>query len=757
VQVVVRDVRLPWTEADLTELGEAERQAEAEHLAAADRTRKFDLRRPPLLRLLLLKLGEDHHRLVLTNHHILWDGWSMPILIGELLALYAQQGDDVGLPRVTPYRDYLGWLAAQDLDAARTAWSAELAGLEGPTLVAREVADRAPALPEQLTVELSEEFTERLGALARRCSATVSTVIQAAWGILLARTTGRDDVVFGATVSGRPPELPGVEQMVGLFINTLPVRVRLRNDETVREFLAGLQRRQAELTDHHDLGLTEIQQLAGHGTLFDTTTVFESYPLDPSAWHSPAEGLRLAGIQAVDATHYPLTLAAIPGPRLALRLAYRTDVFTAEQAEQYLSRLRRLLEAMAEQPERPAHTVEFLTPQERHQLLVEWNGTPAGHAEGTIPELFEARVAQTPDAVAVVFGGITLTYAELNARANRLAHHLIDAGVGPEQFVALALPRSAELVTAVLAVQKAGAAYLPIDPDYPAERLEYMLRDAAPSCVLTTSEAVAAVTGNAPRVLLDDPATAAEIAARPAADPTDADRRLPLRDANPAYMIYTSGSTGRPKGVVIPHRNVVRLMAETEHWFAFGADDTWTLFHSYAFDFSVWELWGPLLYGGRLVVVPHAVSRSPEDFLALLAEQRVTVLNQTPSAFYQLMEAEAANPVLGSQLALRYVVFGGEALDFGRLRSWYARHDDRAPVLVNMYGITETTVHVTYLPLDREVAERDRGSLIGVPIPDLRAYVLDTRLALCPPGTTGELYLAGAGLARGYWQRPSLS
>ncbi|MFE2728096.1 amino acid adenylation domain-containing protein [Kitasatospora sp. NPDC059327] len=757
IQVVVRDVRLPWTEADLTELGEAERQDEAERLATADRTRKFDLRRPPLLRLLLLKLGEEHHRLVLTNHHILWDGWSMPILITELLELYARQGDDAGLPQVTPYRNHLSWLATQDLDAARAAWSAELADLEGPTLVAPDVADRAGVLPQQRTIELSEEFTTQLGALARQCSATVSTVIQAAWGILLARTTGRDDVVFGATVSGRPPELPGVERMVGLFINTLPVRVRLRTDETVQEFLTRLQCGQAELTDHHHLGLTEIQQLAGTSTLFDTTTVFESYPLDPSAWHSPTEDLRLAGVQAVDATHYPLTLAAIPGPRLVLRLAYRTDAFTTEQAEQHLSRLRRLLQAMAEQPERPSHTVGFLTPQERHQLLVEWNGTPAGSAEGTIPELFEARVAQTPDAVAVVFEGTTLTYAELNARANRLAHHLITAGVEPEQFVALALPRSAELVTAVLAVQKAGAAYLPIDPNYPAERLEYMLRDAGPSCVLTTSEAVAAVTGDAPRVLLDDPATAAAIAARLATDPTDADRRRPLRDTNPAYMIYTSGSTGLPKGVVIPHRNVVRLMTETEHWFAFGPDDTWTLFHSYAFDFSVWELWGPLLYGGRLVVVPHAVSRSPEDFLALLVEQRVTVLSQTPSAFYQLMEAEAANPELGSQLALRYVVFGGEALDLGRLRSWYLRHDDRAPVLVNMYGITETTVHVTYLPLDREAAERDRGSLIGVPIPDLRAYVLDARLELCAPGVVGELYVGGAGLARGYWQRPGLT
>ncbi|MFE4977912.1 condensation domain-containing protein, partial [Kitasatospora sp. NPDC056651] len=374
VQVVVRDVRLPWTEADLTELGEAERQAEAEHLAARARDRAFDLRRPPLLDFLLVKLAPERHRFVLTNHHILWDGWSSAVLIGELLALYAQQGDDAGLPRVTPYRDYLGWLAAQDLDAARTAWSAELAGLEGPTLVAREVADRAGVLPELLVAELPEDVTARLTERARQCEATLSTVVQTAWGILLARTTSREDVVFGTTVSGRPPEVPGIEKMVGLLINTLPVRVRLRPDETIARLLARVQEQQTELIDHHHLGLTEIQQLAGHGTLFDTTTVFESYPLDPSAWHSPAEGLRLAGIQAVDATHYPLALSVIPGPRLALRLAYRTDAFPAEDARRWLSRLEGLLRTIADQPELGVGQVDILTPQERHQLLVEWGG-----------------------------------------------------------------------------------------------------------------------------------------------------------------------------------------------------------------------------------------------------------------------------------------------------------------------------------------------------------------------------------------------
>ncbi|MFJ3128692.1 amino acid adenylation domain-containing protein, partial [Streptomyces sp. NPDC093108] len=757
VQAILREVPLPWTEVDLSSHDEAGREWEAARLADEERARRFSLRRPPLLRFLLIRLAGNRHRFVLTNHHILWDGWSMPVLIGELLALYAAGGGDAALPKVTPYRDYLAWLAAQDRDAARAAWASALAGLEGPTLVAPQVADRAPELPGHVSVDLSEELTRRTARLARDCSATMNTLVQAAWGLLLSRITGRDDVVFGATVSGRPPELPGVERMVGLFINTLPVRVRLRNDEPVTELVSRLQAEQAELMEHHHLGLTEVQQQAGGRDLFDTTTVFESYPLDASSWTSPAEGLKLAAVDGVDATHYPLALAAIPGPRLTLRLGYRGDAFPEAEARQYLDRMVRLLEAMADGPGRPVGTIALLTPDERRRLLVEWNGTAGPAPEGTLPGLFEARVAQSPDTVAVVCGSTTLTYAELNARANRLAHLLITEGVGPEQFVALALPRSADLIVAVLAVQKAGAAYLPIDPNYPAERLAYMVRDARPVCVLAMAETASAVADDVPRVVLDDPATADRLAACPAGDPTDVERLRPLDPAHPAYMIYTSGSTGRPKGVVIPHRNVIRLMTQTEHWFDFGPDDVWTLFHSYAFDFSVWELWGPLLYGGKLVVVPYAVSRSPQEFLSLLVEERVTVLNQTPSAFYQLMQADHEAPEIGAQLALKYVIFGGESLDLRRLEDWYSRHADDAPTLVNMYGITETTVHVTYVALDREAARRDQGSLIGTAIPDLKAYVLDGGLGLVPPGVVGELYVSGAGLARGYWRRAGMT
>ncbi|MCL9798315.1 amino acid adenylation domain-containing protein, partial [Frankia sp. AgKG'84/4] len=384
-------------------------------------------------------------------------------------------------------------------------------------------------------------------------------------------------------------------------------------------------------------------------------------------------------------------------------------------------------------------------------------------AEATLPELFEAQARQAPDAIALTWREVSLTYAELDARANRLAHLLRGRGVGPESLVAVALARSVDLVVALLAVQKAGGAYLPIDPAYPAERISFMLRDAAPVCALTTVDVRAALptrTG-VTTIALDDPLVAAALAGQPATVPGPHGRATA---DNLAYVIYTSGSTGAPKGTLIPHRNVVRLFADTRRHFHFGDTDVWTLFHSASFDFSVWELWGPLLHGGRLVVVDHEVSRSPEQFLDLLERESVTVLNQTPSAFAALIDADrdgadrdgADRDGADRELALRLVIFGGEALDTERLTPWFDRHADDAPRLVNMYGITETTVHVTYLPLDRASGAARRG-MIGEPIDGLRARLLDRHLTPVPPGVPGEIYVSGAQLARGYLGRPDLS
>ncbi|MCA1682121.1 MAG: amino acid adenylation domain-containing protein, partial [Actinobacteria bacterium] len=487
--------------------------------------------------------------------------------------------------------------------------------------------------------------------------------------------------------------------------------------------------------------------------------------------NAPDQAAELPGLQVehvelpVVTAHFDLTIEfeEFEGT-LDGALIYNTDLFDSVTVERMVGHLQRLLAGIVAEPDRPVGELPMMTPAERHQVLEAWNGSGQVDASVTVPvtlpELFAEQVSRTPEATAVVFEGVELSYAELNARANRLARLLMERGAGPERFVALALPRSGEMVVTLLAVLKSGAAYVPVDRDYPPERITGMLDDADPVLLLTTSEVtdqLAGVESGVGRLVLDDPEVVASVDLQSDTELTDADRRGALSADSPAYVIYTSGSTGRPKGVVIPHRNVTRLFSATQQWFEFDECDVWTMFHSYAFDFSVWEIWGPLLHGGRLVVVPYAVSRSPEDFLRLLVTEKVTVLNQTPSAFYQLMRADHQDPELGAGLSLRYVVFGGEALDLGRLGQWYEHHDDQAPVLVNMYGITETTVHVSYLAVDEVTAARAVGSRIGVAIPDLRVYVLDRGLGPVPVGVAGELYVAGAGLARGYLHRPGLT
>ena len=373
----------------------------------------------------------------------------------------------------------------------------------------------------------------------------------------------------------------------------------------------------------------------------------------------------------------------------------------------------------------------------------------------TLASLFEAQATATPDAIALSFGGESLTYGLLEAAANRLAYHLISLGVGPEDLVGLVLNRSMEMIVAILATLKAGAAYLPLDPAYPNDRLSFTLQDSGAKVLLTRSDMANSPICDAAILKLDDPAMVRTLSHYPATAPGDDDRAGPLHPENLAYVIYTSGSTGKPKGVQITHRNAVRLFSETAAWYEFGTQDVWTLFHSYAFDFSVWEIWGALLYGGRLVIVDDATRRSPPDFLTLLANEGVTVLNQTPSAFYQLLAVAQDRPQV--KLALRYVIFGGEALELKRVSAWYRARPDDTAVFVNMYGITETTVHVTYFPMTQDIAEAAQASLIGEAIPDLQLHVLDTSLSPVEAGVTGELYVAGEGLARGYMNRPGLT
>ncbi|SFJ16099.1 non-ribosomal peptide synthase domain TIGR01720/amino acid adenylation domain-containing protein [Amycolatopsis sacchari] len=687
VQVVLDEVELPWTEVD----------GDLEGVLARDRAARFTLDEPPLLRMTLVRMSDTDHRLVLTNHHLLLDGWSLPLLVSELLALYG--GTEP--PRPRPYRDYLSWLSTRDVQASTEAWLRVLDDVE-PTLLAPD-ASRVPTRPGKIRVDLP---AERLYARAREEGLTVNTVVQSLWGQVLARLTGRDDVVFGATVSGRPPELSGVDSMIGLFINTVPVRVRA--DASPAE----LQAQQSSLMEHQYLGLTEIQRAAGGGDLFDTLVVFENYPIDSGAVGESERqaGIRISQVEVDDATHYPLTLAVAAEEALSVTFEYRSEVFDRERIEAITRYFTRAAESFAE-----GRPVELLFPEEYRQLAEFGTGKRLDVPAKTMSELFEEQARRTPDALAVVDGQRRLTFAELNRRANHVARLLVGQGAGPERIVALKLSASADMIIALLAVFKAGAAYLPLDPEWPAERIDLMLADAQPVAVLT----------EVPEGEADD---------------------LPQKalPEHPAYVIYTSGSTGTPKAVVVPHASIVNLLCSHRDQLFDPARErvgrplrvahAWPM----AFDAS----WQPMLWlfaGHELHLVPPDVRRDADRLREFLAEHAIEFVELSPSLFAQV----ATEPWRGS---LKVLGLGGEAVP-GELWRMLRAEDDLA--VYNLYGPTECTVDSAAA----DFADSESPS-IGSPVGNARAYILDRRLRPCPVGVEGELYLAGAGLARGYLGRP---
>ncbi|MEV8449397.1 amino acid adenylation domain-containing protein [Streptomyces parvus] len=752
VQVVLDGVEPDWAETDLRSTPAGDRAEALRALAVDERLRPFDLTAPPLLRLRLVRLGEREHALMVTNHHAILDGWSVPVLLQELLGLYAAELGPAELPPVRrPFKDFLIWHAAQDRRAAESAWREALAGVTEPTLLAPADPDRRPVLSDRIEHRLDQELRGRLQALARGADVTINTVVQFAWALLLARHTGRDDVVLGATVSGRPPEIDGVETMTGLFINTLPVRVDLREPGTVRQALIRLQREQAALSAHQHLGLADVQRIAGAGELFDTLMVFENYYIDGEGLRRAERSGELAvtGSDQTDATHYPLTLVVVPGGHLILE--YRPDLFTPEQARALIRRLTHLLTELGSRPDTPVHRLQALPPGERRRILDDWNPAPRPHPDRTLPDLFAEAAGRDPGAPAVVCGARTLSFGDVSARAASLAHELIARGVGPEDLVALMLPRTEEMLISILAVHQAGAAYLPLDPDYPAERLAFMLEDAAPALLLTTT-ALAGRTGHPATVRLDDPATAATIAARPGQPPTDADRLRPLRPENPAYLIYTSGSTGTPKGVVITHRGVVNLFhshrrALYEPVVERTGRTRLHVGHAWSFSFDAsWQpqLW--LFHGHCVHVLAEDIQRDPEQLHRYLRANAIDFIEVAPTVLAQL---EQAGLTEGGTCPLPLLGVGGEAVPDSQ---WARLRELPGTDVVNLYGPTEGTV-------DAMVAHvRDSESqLIGRPVDNARVHLLDAGLRPVPPGVPGEMYLAGAGLARGYRERAALT
>ncbi len=758
VQVVVRGAAAPWRLIDLGGLDETRQRQRLQDIVEADRGERFELGAAPLMRFALIRLAAQRHRLLISNHHLLMDGWSAPVLVSELLAAYAANGSAAALPRVTPYREYLSYLARQDRDAAVAAWRQALSELEQGTRLAPRQASgqasgqasrqtsRAPVAPEPIVLALDAGLSGGLSALSRQRAVTLNTVLQVAFGLLLGRLTGRDDVVFGVTVAGRPAELAGAERMVGLFINTLPLRMRLHPAMTLAELLAQTQDGQSRLMAHQHIGLAEIQQQAGLGELFDTLLVFENYPVDREGLAGAARGLRLGAVEGHDATHYPLALIVQPGAELRLRLDYRPDLFDRGTVETLAGRLIRLLSGAVETPGRPIGELAILAAAERSTILQRWNDTARPVAPATLPALFAAQAARTPDATAVVFGERRLSYAELDAHSNALAHHLQGLGAAPESIIGLCVERSAEMLVGLLGILKAGSAYLPLDPDYPAERLAFMLNDAGSAIVVTQQALLGrlppdpAQTRTTVRLDADWPA----IALQPRTAP-----HTGLDPRNPAYVIYTSGSTGTPKGVVVTHDALSNFLGAMQLQVPLGPHDKMLAVTTVGFDIAALELYLPLLAGASIAIAARQTVQDTAALARLIEQSGASVMQATPTLWHSVITDAAAVPALTNVAVLT----GGEPLP-GELAQALRSH---ARSLTNLYGPTETTIWSAAIALEADELGGHAGPPIGRPIWNTRAYVLDGGLEPVPAGVAGELYLSGVGLARGYLNRAGLS
>ncbi len=738
---------------------EAPSEAEALKLADEESRQPFDLAEGPLLRCVIISFAPEDHILVLNVHHIVSDGWSMGILLRDLSNAYAAESakrKPSWAPLPNTYADYSAWqrarIASDDFHGDLEYWKQELRGtpslLEMPT-----DKPRPPVMTyagSAVRGELSKSTRDAIEKVAQREQCTTFTVLLAAWRTFLQRYSQQEDIVVGVPVAGRTH--PATERLVGCFVNTLAIRTSVDHEASFLEGLRTVRGKVLQALSHQELPFESLVSELGlprdlsRSPLFQVMLVLQDTPY--ADFHAAGLNVKIVPVHNGGAK-FDLVLEVTPASHgFALALEFNTSLFLPGTASQMLRHFTHLLEQACAAPETTVAALPMMDDREVRQMVSFANGNAAvANDQECLHHVFERRAETSPRAIALSCDDEKLSYDELNRRANRLAHYLIAAGLGPDVLVGVCLDRANALVITILAVLKAGGAYLPIDLSYPAQRLAFMLEDAQAPVLLTERKLIPSLPKHSARTIcLED--VEESLATLPATNPETA-----VKPENLAYVIYTSGSTGKPKGCMIAHRNVVRLMRATEPWFQFNERDVWTLFHSSAFDFSVWEIWGALLYGGRLVVVPFLVTRSPEAFYELLAKEQVTVLNQTPSAFRQLIQAEES--VGQRPLPLRYVIFGGEALEMESLRPWFDRHGDKTPKLVNMYGITETTVHVTY----RALAKNDlsSGSMIGVPIPDLRIYVLDPKRQPAPIGVPGELYVGGAGLARGYLNRAELT
>lgn len=768
--ITVRDGRpaqqlLPRGGLDLrfVDLSEASEQEAALHREFnADAGQNFNLKAGAPARVSLFRIAAQEHVLLLNLHHMISDGWSFRVLMQELMERYCalSEGRPAHLPELPiQYADFAVWqrqmVDGGSFESQMDYWAHKLQPplrrLELPTDHPRPAMQSLRGQTQFFT--LPKPLVQALKELSHRAGATLFMTLLSAFKVLLSRLTRQTEIIVGSPLAGR--DQMETEHLIGMFINTHALRTDLSGEPTFRELLGRVRETVLGATANQEVPIEKVLERINPERNLNRHPLFQTVfgllnGLSETQQFSGVTARRLDIDNGGAKFDWSLLLTETAEGLLA-RSEYATDLFEASTLERWGRHYELLLREIVAHPDWPISRLRILSEPETCEMIQRWNPAPTTSSpRQCLHEWFAEEAKKTPDATAVVCEEKRLTYQQLNQRANQLARYLQKSGIGLETPVALCLERSVDMLVGIIGVLKAGGLYVPMDPAYPKERLKFMLEDTRAPVLLTQANLQARLPETSACVIcLDSEWAKIE-------HESGQDLRQTVAPESGAYVIYTSGSTGNPKGVVVTHHNVVRLFEQTQPWFEFNSNDVWSLFHSYTFDFSVWEMWGALLYGGKLIIVPYLVSRAPDEFDQFLGDHEVTVLNQTPSAFRQLIWAEA-NSRQQRKLKLRYVICGGEALELQSLKPWFERHGDEQPRVVNMYGITETTVHVTYRVIGKADLETGVGSVIGVPIPDLRLYLLDPALQPVPLGVIGELCVGGAGVARGYLNRPQLT
>ncbi len=746
VQVVHKQIQIPWQEEDLSQLEFIEQQNNIQTCLVKEREKDFTISQPPLMWFKLIKLSEKHYQFIWTHHHLLLDGWSSSLLLQELFAGYKalNKGETIQLRTPRPYKDYIAWLQRQNLSKSQHFWQQYLKGFTTATSLGidRSFANQNSDQKNYHTqiLRLSKTETTALQSLAKQQKITLNTIFQGAWAILLSRYSGENDIVFGGVVSGRPSTLEGVESMVGVFINTLPVRVSLNPQEFLIPWLQELQIQQNQVRKYEYTPLSEIQkwsEITAGQPLFTSIFNFQNYPIN-SSLQSAINNLTISNINSFIHPHYSLNFSVQVDAELSLEIVYDSLHFDADAITRMLGHLQTLLLGMVADPQQCLRELPLLTENEQHQLLTEWNNTQADYPQDKcIHQLFASQVEKTPDAIAVVFQEQSLTYKELNQRANQLAHYLQKLGVKPEVLVGICVERSIEMIIALLAILKAGGAYVPLDPNFPSKRLSFMVEDSQIAVLLTQQNLLTTLpVSSAKTICLDRDWE------NITTYPQDS-LHSHVNSSNLSYTIYTSGSTGKPKGVQIAHRSVVNFLTTMQRKLQLTNTDNLLSVTTLSFDIAVLEIFLPLTTGAKLILVSGEVAKDGTQLLQHLNNFAVTIMQATPATWRMLLDVGWQG---NRQLK---ILCGGEALSQNLADKLLTKCDK----LWNLYGPTETTIWSTIGQID----DGQKSVTIGRPIDNTQIYILDKNLQLVPVGVPGELHIGGAGLARDYLNQPELT